>query len=150
MPEASLFQPLTERSGAIRKSSNMSASSDDSLRKISNDSGISISPGQGHASSASRAQFEHLMAEQRLPNDLSAAMLLAQQQSLSAAAAAALNPAMLSLVSAGLGSLWNNPLAAAAMLQQEVQSSGRKMELNGDNPVVNGTGGGRLLIMERI
>lgn len=124
MPEASQFHSIPQSSLADhmttqRKTSNMSASSDDSLRKISNDSGIGIacSQGLGARTRLPNSQYDELIGEPRLSTDLSAALLqLAQQQSLSAAT---MNPAMLGLMSAGLGGLWTNPHLATAILQQE-------------------------------
>lgn len=135
MPEVSRYEALSQANPADhmsvqRKSSNMSTNSDDALRKISNDSGIGIGAG-GPARVPNR--YDDLVGEPRLSTDISAAMLLAQQQSLSAAAA--LHPTMLSLMSA---SLFANPLATA-MLQQE--ATARKLL------ETTGSGGEWLLII---
>lgn len=112
----------------------MSSSSDSSLRKVSNDSGISVAssnPSTRTSTVESMGQYEGLIDEPRAStNGLSTAMLqnmLAQQQSLTAAAA--LNPAMFGLMS-GIGGLWGNPLAAA-MLQQE--ATARKLLESANN-----------------
>ncbi|XP_067938655.1 uncharacterized protein [Watersipora subatra] len=132
MPEMSRYDTLPQV-GA--HTGHGKSAADESLRKISSDSGIGISCSQGVGASPRLPNgYEDMIAEPRLATDVSTAMLLAQQQSLSAAA---LNPAMLGLMSAGMGFL-SNPLAAA-MLQQE--ATARKF-LETNNPGKTGIMGG--------
>lgn len=113
-----------------RRSSNASSMSADSMRKMSNDSGISTMSSRAGRDSPSllTAHADDLIGEPRLSTMQS---LLAQQ---SLSAAASLNSSLLGLPantflpSSGLSGLWSNPLTAAALIQQQQEATRKVLE----------------------
>lgn len=120
-PHSTSNSPLRsmEHKLSSRKNSNLSTCSDDSLRKISTDSGISVASAHlaGLAGMLpSAGSMEDLIGEPRLSSVAAMQSMLAQQAMSSQLAA--MNPAMLGMQQAAYAGLWTNPLAAMMMQQQ--------------------------------
>ena len=142
-PHSTTNSPLgsMEHKLSSRKSSNLSTCSDDSLRKISSDSGISVASahlaGLAGAGILPTSGMDDLIGEPRL-STATMQNLLAQQAVSSQLAA--MNPTMLGMqqaATAAYAGLWTNPLAAV-MFQQQQEAARKLLESanHGEYPTI--------------